>query len=515
MGDFNGTMIERYDTVVLGGGLGGLVAAAELSRKGHRVLVLEKHYKPGGAAGSFKRGGYHFDQGLHAVNGGHSSDPVMRFFHRHRLDQKLDLINLPEYYKYQSGEVTLTVAGDYKKAVSAFVSRFPSEKKSIRKYFKLLKKTADRLIFFSRLSPLLKLILFPLILCFVPLTGPLLTKRLGQILDRFFKSDELKKALTANFSYFNGDPVTIGFGFYAVAYMSFLRSGAFYIRGGSGRLAEELVKVVKKGGGDVFVRHDVFKVEITARAVVSVICRDLVNHKNIQVKAPRYIVNLSPHHFFKMTGLQGRALPSSARRLMAMEPSTSLFSLYLGFKKGYVYPQDHAYSTFIYKKNSLFCENTRTDKSDSAREYFSNCPFVFCDYGTVDSGLSDDGVFVAVICCVDDEAFWKGLTADEYKKKKAEVSEILIERLEKSFPGISSYIDYRECATALTVKRYLNTPGCAVYGYKQTPSQFAFRRAPVRGIFKNTFFASAWGQPGGGFSAVMTNGVNAAKEAAS
>ncbi len=45
-----------YDALVIGAGLGGLVCAAKLSRRGKKVLVLEKKPHPGGTSYVFRRG---------------------------------------------------------------------------------------------------------------------------------------------------------------------------------------------------------------------------------------------------------------------------------------------------------------------------------------------------------------------------------------------------------------------------------------------------------------------------
>ena len=55
-------MYDR-DVIVIGSGIGGLTAAALLSRYGKKVLVCESHTIAGGAAHSFSRRSFKFDSG--------------------------------------------------------------------------------------------------------------------------------------------------------------------------------------------------------------------------------------------------------------------------------------------------------------------------------------------------------------------------------------------------------------------------------------------------------------------
>ncbi|MDJ0713742.1 MAG: NAD(P)-binding protein [Prochloraceae cyanobacterium] len=61
-------MSNKYDAIVIGSGIGGLTAAAILSKYSHKkVLILEQHYVIGGFTHEFDRQGFHWDVGLHYV----------------------------------------------------------------------------------------------------------------------------------------------------------------------------------------------------------------------------------------------------------------------------------------------------------------------------------------------------------------------------------------------------------------------------------------------------------------
>jgi len=59
--------MKKYDVVVVGAGISGLLAALTLSKHGKKVLVLEKRQYIGGNCNSYMVDGYQVDTGVHAI----------------------------------------------------------------------------------------------------------------------------------------------------------------------------------------------------------------------------------------------------------------------------------------------------------------------------------------------------------------------------------------------------------------------------------------------------------------
>ncbi len=69
---------QRFDAVVIGGGIGGLTTAAFLARQGKRVQVLEKASAIGGRARTKEQDGFYFNIGAHALYRGGQGIKILR-----------------------------------------------------------------------------------------------------------------------------------------------------------------------------------------------------------------------------------------------------------------------------------------------------------------------------------------------------------------------------------------------------------------------------------------------------
>ncbi len=92
---------QHYDTVIVGGGLAGLSAAAYLAHKGKKVAVLERGVL-GGRAVTLPIKGFHFNFGAHAIYGRDTS--VLRFYEK-ELGLSIQWQDFsPSKAKYDMGE---------------------------------------------------------------------------------------------------------------------------------------------------------------------------------------------------------------------------------------------------------------------------------------------------------------------------------------------------------------------------------------------------------------------------
>src|SRR6516225_7369062 len=57
------TAAEKYDAIVVGAGIAGMMAATDLCHRGHKVLVLEHNHQPGGLMSGIWRREFYFDVG--------------------------------------------------------------------------------------------------------------------------------------------------------------------------------------------------------------------------------------------------------------------------------------------------------------------------------------------------------------------------------------------------------------------------------------------------------------------
>ena len=89
---------KKYNAVIIGSGLGGLIAGAFLSKWGKKVLVLEQHYIPGGCATAFKRKDYIMEVGLHEIDGLNDEDYKVQILEMLDVFKHVEFLKIPDFF---------------------------------------------------------------------------------------------------------------------------------------------------------------------------------------------------------------------------------------------------------------------------------------------------------------------------------------------------------------------------------------------------------------------------------
>ena len=87
----------KYDVIIIGAGIGGLVCGCYLSRKGAKVLVIEKNSEVGGYCRSFTKNGFTFNSYIRGFVGAKKGGIFNRILVDLGLENKLKLLR-PEVY---------------------------------------------------------------------------------------------------------------------------------------------------------------------------------------------------------------------------------------------------------------------------------------------------------------------------------------------------------------------------------------------------------------------------------
>src|SRR2546423_4060770 len=84
-------MMENYDVLIIGSGMGGLVCADILSREGLKVCVLEKNKQIGGSLQTYARDKVIFDSGGHYLGGLSKGQNLSQIFKYLNIIDKLKM----------------------------------------------------------------------------------------------------------------------------------------------------------------------------------------------------------------------------------------------------------------------------------------------------------------------------------------------------------------------------------------------------------------------------------------
>jgi phytoene dehydrogenase-like protein len=491
----------KYDTIIIGGGLAGLTAGATLSKFGKKVLLLERHHKPGGCATTFKRGDFIVEVGLHEFSGIMENGTVPQILEILGISEEVDFQQIPEFYGIYSDRSQFVVPHGYDELTKALSDKYPEDAKAFKRFAKLIdgiRKEGVKL----PTSALKRKLIYPL----MPLLFPSLVEAskhtLGSWLDKHITNENAKLDLVGHISFWNDDPHNLSLFYFGLVFSGYMENGGHFIKGGSQTLSDALAASIEKQGGTILLGKQAEKIITRNGKVTGVTFRDSFNQSldPVTISCDNVVANLAPPLVPAL--LDEPHANALKQKISSYTRSISFFCIYLGFNT------DVTKFGVKYYSNIIEAEGLKTlkDVYPNLKGDWSKRSFLLIDYGKVDAGLAPPGKSEGVILAVDYIEDWEDLNEEAYKAKKEEVAQMFLERLEKQFPGIRDSIEYYEAATSKTIQKYTSNPGGSVFGYAPTKDQSGLNRLRDNFLIPNLYFASAWTFPGGGFEASIIGG---------
>lgn len=485
---------ESYDVVVIGGGIGGLSAAALLAKAGKSVLLVERHDRPGGYAHGFRRKHYQFDSGVHLVSGCGS-----RHYRNggviHRLCRALGIvpedlfIPVTPYARAGYPGLELSLHSGAEAFIASLAEAFPGERAGLAALVRLCLCVAEESMLADeileqaktrRLSPLETL----------PTLFRYRRATLSQVLDEYLEDSRLKSACASLWPYLGLPPSRLSFLLWAAMMAGYIHEGGYYCRGSFQHYANLLARGIERQGGEVLLNTGVRRICVEQGRAGGIML------ENAQiVRAGAVISNIDARETAEMIGRH--LLPAGHwDALERMVPSLSVFVAYLATDLDW--PRQ-AHESFFFERFDHEASFALT--AQGRADWFSvTVPTL------ADPTLAPPGQHVLLLTTL-----CPYHVGESWRTAKPRFQQGLMERAERRFPGLGEHLSWLESGSPRTLERYTLNHAGAAYGWAPTPDQIGPNRPGVRGVLPGLYHAGHWTRPGGGVAAVSVSGMLAAQ----
>lgn len=434
---------SNYDAIVIGSGIGGLVAATQLAVKGAKVLVLEKYVIPGGSSGYYERDGYTFDVGS-SVMFGFSDKGNLNLITQALAAVGCEMEVIPDpttVHFHLPNDLSVQVHREYIDFISELAAKFPHEKDGILKFYGECWKI------FNALNSLeLKSLEEPIYLFGQFFQKPLecltlayyLPQNAGDIARKYIKDPQLLSFIDAEcFIVSTVNALQTPMINAAMVLCDRHFGGINYPVGGVGGIAKSLSKGLVDQGSEILYRANVTNIILEHGKAVGVRLSDGREFfgKTIISNATRWDT------FGKL--LKGETLPKEEENFQKVYvKAPSFLSIHMGVKAE-VLPPDTDCHHFVLEDDWARLE-------EPYGSIFLSIPTI------LDSSLAPEGHHILHIFTTSSIEDWEGLSTKDYEAKKKVAADEIINRLEKKlFPGIRSSIAFMEVGSPKTHRRYL------------------------------------------------------------
>jgi all-trans-retinol 13,14-reductase len=481
--------MESFDYVILGAGLGGLSAAACLTRQGKKVAVLEQHYLPGGCCHTFQYGEYSFCADVHYISQCAPGKTIAQFLNYIERDVPFNSLAPDCIDRVIAPGVDFCIPLGWENFRTHLLATFPEAAEPINRYcdeigriHQDLRSLVQEVHWYEqKWSDWLKL----------PKYWHLFSRRhwtLQDLYDHIGLPLQLQALLAGQSGDYALPPGEIAL----ITHTSLVwdySEGAYYPKHHFKHLVDTIAEAITSGGGAIFYSTPVEKIEIKAGQVQGI----RAGGKLYQA-TQAYISDLDPQLTLQLMAKGAEQLSQSEReRLTSYEYSASAYNIYLGLDRKFE-PQRYG----IGNGNVWYYPNGDLNQAYQQQlEGNLSHPWIFLSCPTMkssESGMAPQGNHVLEIATVCPYELFKHLQETDtqaYKAKKRQVYQEIMTSVRDLIPDVDAYIRMKIYGTPTTSEHYLGQPQGNIYGAKLIPQQVGLHRLGYRTELPNLFLVGA------------------------
>ena len=418
----------KYDVIVIGSGLGGLVCARQLAKQGRSVLVLERQAQPGGCLQSYRRGDFEFDTGLHYVGGMAEGQPL------HEAFEQLGLMRLPwvrldadGFDRITIGRQTFPMCEGFDRFASTLGEYFPQEKSALRQYVGMLRQLppmeeAVEVNAYDWLSSLFR--------------DPLLVN----VLSATAMKMELRRESLPLFNF-------------AHSMSSYIQS-SWRLKGGGNKIVESLVNDIRSFGGEVVCRAEVKELVEKDGRIVAAKCP---NGKTYEGSV--FISDVHPQLTFGWLKDSNMVKNIFRRRIQALENTFGIFTASLVLKPNTLPYFNH--NKYVFRKANVWTFHENLGSVDGV--------MVSCRVPEDDNYARQIDLLTPMpwALCKHWEHTVVGRRGEIYELQKERLTDDCIRLAERVIPGLRDMVEKRYTSTPLTWRDYTLSPCGSAFGIRK------------------------------------------------
>ena len=502
-----------YDIIVIGAGVGGLTAAAVLSKVGMSVCVLEKEPHVGGYLAGFHRKDFRFDTAIHWLNQCTPEGLLGKVFGI-LGNQYPVAVAQTRIRRYKGDTFDYLLTNNPDELRDQLIATFPHERKGLIRFFRSARRlgrsfknfnnifcSEETMGFWKRLHNKLRLLEFAM--PFIPYIGYTGEKGLKRGLNRFFQDEGLCRIFTSETELLSC-LVPIGWAYY----------GDFQSPpvGGSQVIPQWLEHMVGYYRNDCHLGARVTEVTTEGKTCTGVV---FVQRGVVHTVRSHYVVAACDVETLYEKMLPVDAIPAALKKkLRAAELYSSSVTVSIALNCP---AEDLGFDEeLIHLASEGLPFEAHTNGDPSTTEISILAPS-FRDKSLAPEGRGTLTLYMPAHMEYKDNWYTKRdeqsnyIRGDAYRELKQGIAEVLISRVEDKLGiDLRSHILFYEVATPITHYRYTGNKNGTMMGAKPGRQNMQAKIAHYQTPVHNLLLGGHWAELGGGVPIAVKAGCNAA-----